>query len=270
MARTMTQTQPPIAWQEYGAGSPVLLVMGKSFDSRMWHRAVPALAASHRVLTYDNRGIGRSPAPRHRFTIADLAADARAVLDAAGIERAHVYGASMGGLVAQELALTWPERVQSLILGCTGAPDGHHEPPPRPGLLARIVPRSLVLRLFPGVVIKTLYGAHPPRELVREDLGILATTRAPVWVVEQQGLAIGAYESLSRVPGLRVPTLVLHGTDDRVVPFARGEELAAHIPGARLCVLPGAGHNYLTECVDEANGAVLSFLAGVDAGRGGA
>lgn len=264
-AHRTTSTKPALAWWEFGSGSPVLLVMGKSFDSRMWHRAVPALAARHRVIIYDNRGMGLSVARRHRFSIADLAADALAVLDAAEVDRAHVYGASMGGLVVQELALSAPRRVRSIVLGCTGAPDGNHEPPPRPGLLSHIVPRSVLLRLFPGAVSRALYGANPPKDGVREDLSIIASTRAPTWVIDQQCQAIAGYESFSRLPKLRMPTLVLHGTDDHVVPLERGKELAARIPGAQLCVLPGAGHNYLTECLDLANGAVLNFLGMVDA-----
>lgn len=265
----MTRSQPSLAWWEFGSGTPVLLVMGKSFDSRMWHRAIPSLAARHRVLVYDNRGMGLSATRRHRFSIADLAADARAVLDAAGVERAHVYGASMGGLVVQELALSAPERVRSIVLGCTGAPDGQHEPPPRPGLLSYVVPRALALRLFSGAFTRAMYGGTPPPDRVREDLDIIASTRAPTWVIDRQCQAIAAYESYSRLPSLKVPTLVLHGTDDSVVPLQRGKELAARIPGAQLCVLPGAGHNYLTESEALANSAVLNFLASVDAGLAG-
>lgn len=261
---TYTTTQPRIWWQEEGHGSPLLLVMGQAFGSRMWHRGMPALAAQHRVLSYDNRGIGRSTARRHTFSIPDLAADALAVLDAAGVERAHVYGVSMGGLVAQELALSHPDRVQSLVVGCSGAQDGSYTPRRRSAGLRRLVPRRLVLRLLPGPVTTAMYGVDPPRDLVREDFRILASTPAPGWVIEQQSQAISSYESRSRVADLQVPTLVLHGTHDRVVPLARGEELAGLVPDARLHVLDGAGHNYLTEAGDEANAVVLEFLAGVD------
>lgn len=256
-----TRTRPPIAWQETGSGTPLLLVMGASFDSRMWYRALPALSKQHRVLLYDNRGIGNSPMPRGQFSISDLAADAIAVLDAAGVEKAHVYGVSMGGVVAQEIALAYPERVRSLVLGCTGAPDGVPVPVPRSARLRRLIPRKLAIRLLPGVITSSLYGTNPPRDAVREDLAILASTRAPAWVIEEQGRAVGAYDSRSRVPSLTVPTLVLHGTADRVVPLFRGEDLTALIPGARLHVLEGAGHNYVTDVGDAANEPVLRFLA---------
>lgn len=265
MTVALTQSHPPIAWTETGSGSPVLLVMGKSFDSRMWHRAVPDLATRHRVLTYDNRGMGRSRTRAHSFSIADLASDALAVLDAAGVERAHVYGASMGGLVVQELARQAPHRVRSIVLGCTGAPDGNHEPPRRPGLLAHVFPRWLLIRLFKRAFVRAMYGSNPPAERVREDLDIIASTHAPTWVIDQQCQAITWYESHSWLPALRVPALVLHGTADRVVAYQSGQELASRINGAKFVALPGAGHNYLSECQELANGAVLNFLAAIDA-----
>jgi 3-oxoadipate enol-lactonase len=103
-------------WEEQGSGPPVLLIMGHAFPSDMWYPVIPALAAEHRVIWFDNRGTGRSDAPR-QATMADLAGDARAVLDAADVSQAHVYGVSMGGGVALQLAYESPERVVSLILG---------------------------------------------------------------------------------------------------------------------------------------------------------
>jgi pimeloyl-ACP methyl ester carboxylesterase len=259
-----TTGRPSIWWQESGEGDPLLLVMGQAFGSRMWYRVVPALSEHYRVISFDNRGIGRSGVSREPFTIGDLASDALSVLDAAGVERAHVYGVSMGGLVAQELALSSPDRVTSLILGCTGAPDGSHAAATRRSVLRRAIPRRLALRLAGQAVTTAMYGVNPPRDAVREDLKILASTPAPARVIEQQAHAIAGFESASRVGSLRLPTLVLHGTADRVVPFARGEELAALIPGAELVVLPDAGHNYMTDAGDDANAAVLRFLSHAD------
>ena len=253
----------PIWWEESGDGTPVLLVMGHGFGSAMWHRAVPALAERHRVLTFDNRGIGLSGDVRAPFAIGDMAADAVAVLDAAGVDRAHVYGVSMGGLIAQEIALAHPERVRSLVLGCTGAPDGTDRPA-RPNLLSRLLPASLLIRLFPKAVAAALYGQAAPPEAVREDLRILARTRAPGRVLALQRAAIESYESASRVGSLRVPTLVLHGTGDRIVPSARGHQLAELVLGARLHLIDGAGHNYLTDETDEANRVVSDFLRACD------
>src|SRR6185437_12359321 len=106
-----------IYWEEHGSGPPVLLIMGLSFTHEMWYRILPGLARQYRVILLDNRGIGRSDVPPGPYTIRQMAGDAAAVLDAAEITSANVIGASMGGMIAQELALCYPARVQSLLLG---------------------------------------------------------------------------------------------------------------------------------------------------------
>src|ERR1700685_4666622 len=110
-----------IHWDEQGTGAPILLIMGLGYPSAMWHRMRPELAASYRTIALDNRGAGQSDVPPGPYSIALMASDAAAVLDAAGVLSAHVFGVSMGGMIAQEFALQYPERVQSLILGCTAA-----------------------------------------------------------------------------------------------------------------------------------------------------
>jgi pimeloyl-ACP methyl ester carboxylesterase len=188
-----------------------------------------------------------------------MAADAFAVLDAAGVASAHVYGASMGGLVAQEMALSQPERVRSLVLACTGAPSDETAPTKRPTGWQFRIPT----RLLTGAVRKTMYSADVPKELVDEDLRILVGTKTSAAALTEQARAIADYRSLDRVGAISIPTLVLHGTRDTVVDYDRGVELAEAIPGARLHTLVGAGHNYSTEAGPEANDAVLGFLAGL-------
>src|SRR6202051_5420855 len=110
-----------IYWDEQGRGDPILLIMGLAYPSQMWYRTRPLLASRYRALALDNRGIGRSDVPPGPYPIALMASDAAAVLDSAGIESAHVFGVSMGGMIAQEFALQYSGRVRSLILGCTAA-----------------------------------------------------------------------------------------------------------------------------------------------------
>src|SRR5271169_6868705 len=110
-----------IYWDERGTGAPILLIMGLGYPSAMWHRSRPALSASYRTIALDNRGSGQSDVPPGPYSIPLMASDAAAVLDAAGVTKAHVFGVSMGGMIAQEFALQYPERVRSLILGCTSA-----------------------------------------------------------------------------------------------------------------------------------------------------
>src|ERR1700735_2331410 len=110
-----------IYWDEQGSGEPLLLIMGLSYPSYMWHRIRPVLAKSYRTIAFDNRGIGQSDVPPGAYPIVLMASDASAVLDAARVEAAHVFGLSMGGMIAQEFALQYPKRVRSLILGCTAS-----------------------------------------------------------------------------------------------------------------------------------------------------
>lgn len=248
-----------IWWERFGDGDEaVLLAMGHAWDARMWHRVVSALAPRYSVVVFDNRGVGRTRWDGLPFTIEDLAQDGLAALDAAGFARAHVYGASMGGLTAQEIALRAPERVRSLVLGCTGtlSPDlPTPEPPARTPWKARI-PRRLQLL----VLRKVMYGAGTPKAAIREDLRILRRTPARREGLLAQGVAVAGYRSRERLADLRVPTLVMHGDADKVVPFAMGEELASLIPGARFVALPGEGHVYMTAVDGPANRAVLDFL----------
>jgi pimeloyl-ACP methyl ester carboxylesterase len=252
-----TDTVAPLWWEESGDGEPVLLVMGHIYGLGMWHRVRTALATQYRTICFDNRGVGRSGRSRGPYSIADMAADAFAVLDAAGVHSAHVYGASMGGLIAQEMALSRPERVRSLVLACTGCPSDETAPSKRPASWQYRIPT----RLLTGVVRRTMYSPDAPKHLVDEDLRILVGTKTSAAALTEQARAIAAYRSYDRVGAIGVPALVLHGTRDGVVDYERGAELALRIPGARLHTLPNAGHNYSTEAPEQANAAVLSFLA---------
>lgn len=246
----------PVWWEERGQGEPLLLVMGHIYGMRMWHRVVPALAEHHRVITFDNRGIGRSPAAPGPHSIRAMAADAVAVLDAAGVASAHVYGASMGGLIAQEMALVYPHRVRSLVLGCTGCPSDKAS---RPARFARLKYR-IPLRLFAPFMRTSMYGSATDRSLIDEDVALLLDIPVSSSALAEQARAIAGYRSSEQVRGIKVPVLVLHGEEDKVVPVARAHELHEAIPGSSLTVFERAGHNFTTDVTEAANSAVLTFL----------
>src|SRR5258708_29189118 len=127
-------------WEEQGEGEPVLLIMGLGYPSDMWYRSRPLLAARYRTIALDNRGVGRSDVPPGPYPIALMASDAAGVLDAGGIESAHVFGVSMGGMIAQKFPMQYPNRVRSLILPCTpaGRPPARSAGPTRgPTLISR-------------------------------------------------------------------------------------------------------------------------------------
>jgi 3-oxoadipate enol-lactonase len=253
-----------IFWEEQGAGEPLLLVMGHGWPRQMWARHLPALTERFRVITFDNRGVGQTVTRLSQWTLADMADDALAVLDAAGVSRAHVYGASMGGGIAQLIVLDHPERAGALILGCTAPRAVSRHVPLRP------VIRHLLPALFAGRKARTValaralvYGPATDPALIAEDLLLLESLRRPADGIRAQRRAVLEYEgSQLRLGSVRSPTLIIHGSDDRLVPLRDGEELAQLIPDAELVVLPGAGHMYLTDATQAADSAVLSFLAG--------
>ncbi len=260
-----TGTRAPLWWEESGDGEPVLLVMGHMFGLEMWHRVRPALAERYRVICFDNRGVGRSGRARGPYRIAEMAADSFAVLDAAGFASAHLYGASMGGLVVQEMALSRPDRVRSLVLACTGCPSDETVPKGRPGSWLFRVPT----RLLAPVLRRSMRSPGVAEQLIDEDVRIIVNTRKSAAALTEQARAIADYRSRDRVGAITAPTLVLHGTADIVVDYERGVELARSIPGARLHTLDGADHNYARDAGREANDAVLRFLADVEADASG-
>jgi pimeloyl-ACP methyl ester carboxylesterase len=249
-----------IYWDEQGQGEPVLLIMGLGYPSDAWYRTRPVLAAKYRVIVFDNRGIGRSDMPPGPYPIATMASDALAVLDAAGVDQAHAYGISMGGMIAQELTLTHPERVRSLILGCTasGGPTAvRAEPEVNQMLMNRgnMTPDEAAEAAIPFI-----YDPGTPRAKIDEDLAVRRPwlPRPEAYIAQLQGIL--AWEAYSRLPHIKTPTLVIHGETDRLVPAGNGKLIAERIPGAKLVVLPHASHIFPTDQSEAANRAILDFL----------
>jgi pimeloyl-ACP methyl ester carboxylesterase len=237
-----------IHWQASGPedAPPLLLIMGLGLASDAWHELPEHLSRRYRVVTFDNRGVGRSTATRGGFRIRDLADDAAAVLDAAGVASAFVFGISMGGMIAQELVLRHPARVRALVLGATfGSHLRSHKP--RLGvardLLLTAVAEPSPRRLARILVADEFYASYPERFarwLVR--LG-----RPKRSLARRQILAIALHETERRLPGVRVDTLVMTGDRDRLVPPENSRRLARLIPGARFAELSGAGHLFPLE-----------------------
>jgi pimeloyl-ACP methyl ester carboxylesterase len=237
------------------AEGPLVLLEGMGGDIPGWRRNIPHLASEHRVVAFDSRGNGLSDKPDERMTMAIFVEDTVALLDELGIERAHVYGQSFGGMVAQELALTHPDRVRSLVLACTHAGPKHAL---KPGLESHVPKTRPYLALYSA----EFAALHP--EHIQEDLRVGRENPQPAYAGLRQWEAIQRWSSYDRLPEISNPTLILHGTEDRLIPAANAEMLAERIPVARLALLEGAGHNYHSERADEADAIVLEFLREVD------
>ena len=249
-------------YESTGSGRPVLLVMGLGMAATGWWRTIPVLAERLRVLAFDNRGAGRSELTPGPYSIAQMAGDAVAVLDAAGEESAFVYGISMGGMIAQEIALRYPERVRALVLGASTPGGIGHELPDEAMLafLERRVampPEEAVWASVPYNYGKATRERHAHR--IGED--VVQRLRFPI---ERDGYraqlaAAWGHDAAGRLKEIGVPTLVLHGSDDRMIPVANGHRLAASIAGAQLKVFKGAGHLYSTD-EPRADREVIRFL----------
>lgn len=231
-----------LAWEETGSGSPVLLIHGLGYARWGWEPLLPLLAERHRVISFDNRGIGESSVPPGPYTAEMMAGDAVAVLDAAGVESAHVVGTSLGGMIAQELALAHPARVDRLVLIATtpGAPAGH----PMPEVTVRLLTEApqldpeVALRRF----VENALGPDPDPELVeRIQAHRLARPQDPAGWAAQAAAGTG-YTGGERARDIAAPTLVVTGTADRVVDPANADLLAEMIPDARFEKVADGGH----------------------------
>jgi len=229
---------------------PLLLIMGLGMASEAWDTLPARLADRFRVVVFDNRGVGRSSAPPGGFRMRDLADDAASVLDAEGIAEASVFGISMGGMIAQELALRHPGRVRSLALGATfGSHRRSHKP--RIGVARDLLLVSVFSRRPRRMARLLVSDEFISRNQERFDRWLGRLSRAPLSSARRQILAIARHDAEDRLPKLSIPTLVISGDRDRLVPVENSRRLARVIPGARLLEFPGAGHAFPFERADE-------------------
>jgi len=230
-----------IHYHVQGEGEPLLLITGFSGDLYNWKKAIPLLSPSYKVIIFDNRGSGHTEAPDTEFTMAQMADDAAGLLDALDIDRAHVLGWSMGGNVAQELVFRRPEKVASLILMSTYTYEPNR---------ARFAIDAMIHSVREGASMDTF------QTMMQTWCSTEAFFRGKVSVCElgedcdinvlngfsRQKRALDAFDSREKLHLITMPTLVVHGEEDIMVPLYFGQKLAAGIAGAEFEVIPGAGH----------------------------
>jgi 3-oxoadipate enol-lactonase len=238
-------------YERTGSGEPLLLIQGMSANHMAWGRAFSSLLEQgFEVIAFDNRGMGLSSRVSEAFSIAEMAADTAALLDALELESAHVLGISMGGMIAQELALAHPGKLRSLTLGCTycgGEGSQLMDPADFQGLVEamgsgdqdRVFRAMYELNLSPG------FRAEESR--FADFTEMAAALPAPRETIGLQVQAIAAHDTNARLPGISTPTLVIHGTVDRVLGYPNGPLIASLIPGARLEAYEDVGHMFWWE-----------------------
>jgi pimeloyl-ACP methyl ester carboxylesterase len=237
-------------WESRGDGAPVLLIHGLGLSGGAWWRTVDALSPGMCVITFDNRGIGRSESLMPAYTTEAMADDAVAVLDDLGLEDAHVYGISLGGMVAQQIALRHANRVRSLVLGAT-QPGGRRAVHAVEEVLSFFRRRSgMLMEEAAWASVPYNYGERARGEQVdriADDIERRLTNPFNEQAYRAQLFAAALHNCYGRLDRIRAPVLVVHGERDRVIPVENAHLLAGRIPGSELCLLPEAGHLYPTE-----------------------
>jgi pimeloyl-ACP methyl ester carboxylesterase len=238
-------------YEREGSGAPLLMIQGMSGTHVSWGEPfLGPLRESFDVIAFDNRGIGLSEPIEGGFTIVEMTEDAAGLLDELGIESAHVVGISMGGMIAQELALAHPDRLRSLTLGCTycGGPG------------SQLMPQENVEKLAAGMMsgdrdkaIRASWEVNLSPTFRADESGYAAfyemATSVPAAkrTIELQAQAIFGHDTSGRLGEISTPTLIVHGTEDGVLPYPNGEQIAALMPSARLETLEGVGHMFWWE-----------------------
>jgi len=260
---TLAHDGTVIAYDEFGRrdGEPMLLIQGLGTDSRGWAFQRMAFGRRYRCFAVDNRGVGRSGRPPGPYDLSEMARDALAVLDAEDVDRAHVIGASMGGVIAQIIAVLHPERVRSLVLACTSC---RHHP------WRRELFQEWADEVQAGGI--SALGTDAMRWLIgprlRKRFGMWVNLLARIvlqqpretFVAQVQAILNASDELRFELKHVTAPTLVITGSQDSLTPIGDAEELAEMIPHARLVELRGAAHGLMVEAPNAFNAAVLDFL----------
>ncbi|MBU0516715.1 MAG: alpha/beta hydrolase [Proteobacteria bacterium] len=261
---TMRVNDIDLYYEVHGAGEPLVLIMGLRRNAQWWYRQIPALFRRFRVIAFDNRGAGRSDKPVMDYSMGLFAEDTAGLMRALGLDRAHVLGLSMGGYIAQELAINHPRLVRRLVLGCTGpggrravamSPDRLDKFKANEGLTpARILGKDMDIYFSDGFI------ANNPA-LIEEFVDISLRHYQPQDAFVRQFEACLRHDTVDRLGSVEAPTLIMSGDDDPLVPHQNSLALEELLPQARLRLYPGGRHCFFIERAEDFNRAVIDFLS---------
>ena len=253
-----------VYYEIHGKGDPLVLIMGLRRNAEWWYCQIPALSEHFKVIAFDNRGAGRSDKPRMDYSIRLSADDTAALLEALGIKRAHVLGISMGGYIAQELAINYPDKVRSLILGCTSC-GGE-----RAVLMSQermkdfeavdgLTPEQILRKNMDIYFSDEFIQEHP--EKIKEFMEISFRYPQPAEFFERQFAACLKHDTVDRLRLISVPTLIMAGEDDPLVPSENSRILKDLMPVAELFLFPGCRHCFFIEASEEFNQRAVAFFS---------
>ena len=252
-----------VYYEIIGHGPPLVMIRGVGSNVDHWYEQVPVLSRKYQLLVFDNRGIARSSDPGGSFSTKDMAADTVALMEAVGIKKAHVLGYSMGGMIAQELALAYPDKINGLILVATDC-----------GISLRIEARPEYDRLFTEMIrlgtneaktaataclfAKQTFESRP--DIIQRYAEVSLRFPAPQETLKRQWEAISRHDACGRLQNITAPTLVITGSEDVLIPPENSRVMAERIPDAQLCSIDGGGHLFVVEQPQQFNEAVIGFL----------
>jgi len=253
-----------IYYEVTGDGPPLTMIMGLGCSSRQWKWMVPLLAESFKVITFDNRGVGKTDKPDMEYTTDLFADDIATLLKTLGIERTHIFGISVGGMIAQKFALNYPAMVDRLVLGCT-MPNFFHLPPATEDSQSlqetQLVPPEESVDIMMHLFLSEKFFTASP-ELTAELKEVMLTEKL------EQGedaflLQLGAamnHDTLEKVKNITAPTLVITGDSDPMAPVENARFLAGQIPDSTLIEFPGVRHGFWVEKFEESSTIITKFL----------
>jgi len=250
-------------YEPHGRGEPLLLIAGLGATCELWDNQVPLLAREFQVITFDNRGAGRSDKPQEPYSVALFADDTAGLMDTLGLDSAFVYGESMGGLIAQEFGVRHPQRARALVLGCTtfGGPNSVPLSPEAASTLSSLASAATNAGLEPAlrVFISPQFLGRDRDEAVR-CLRSYLDHRPPADAYGRQLAACLTFDFYNQLPRIQAPTLVINGEDDALIPSENSRIMAERIPDAELVLFPDAGHLYFDELPEESAKTVTGLL----------
>ena len=256
MAFAIAQDGTKLFYETLGTGEPLLLVMGQGSDHHGWDRVREDFAARYQVIVYDHRGTGQSDKPQTAYSTRLFASDAIAILDHLNITQAHVYGISMGGRICQWLAIDYPERVITAVLGCTT--PGNKFGVKRPFAVDQLMMSQDSNAIEAEFVSAEWMATQPDYIRWREKA---AQNPIPDFARLLHYQASENHDSWADLPNITTPTLIIHGDNDRINMTANAYLLADRIPNAELHIIKGGRHLYYEEFRQESSQIVLDFLA---------
>ena len=247
-----------INYQVQGQGEPLMMIMGFTANRNGWMPQIPFFKKYYRVITFDNRGVGKSDKPPGPYSTKMMADDTVRLMDLLGIEKAHIMGVSMGGMIAQELAINYPQRVTKLVLACTYASQDETS--------GDTLEQAKFLQLTPEKKISAMVGLAFNKPLYRFTFALLVRVQTKFMGtsgtvgIAGQSEACRKHNTLERLPLITAPTLVIVGTGDRIIKPVSSEVIAGKIPNAKLVRIEGGSHYFSFEMKSVFNREVLNFL----------